>query len=297
MISINGSFFISGLRSIGSELQTKIKNLSSFLSKLNGVTNAGAHASETPILFRNRDRSTNSPATFPHPQNSVPAEQTEQGSGKVHNLTGKRQAPQPPQGLVTTLEPLLKEFQLQPDIAVARKTLAPHARRRQAPPVPPSAKKRQAPQPPASALTAKPDLAIKADRQSVDGTAYYARHNITADPSPKIRQIPMPPLSPALTAELEPMTREAGLRIGNGSAGIIPTKVRRSLPPSLQLPQPERMAENNKRSTDKAIVSPEQQPLVLSPAQEALADKLRMALNDFHLDPEAAKAKWIPAPK
>lgn len=284
MISINSTSFINGLRSIGSELQTQIKNLSTFLSKLNCVTNAGAHSGEAQTLFRDGTRSTNQSAKSTHSQYSAPLKQTEQGSDKMKNLTGKRQAPQPPQGLATTLKPMLKELQLRLDMADARKPIVTHTRRPQATSVPSPVKKQQAPLPPLSSI---------ARQQAPAGVACYERHNITADHSPKIRRVPMPSLSPELTAELEPMVRDSGLRIRHDSMGLIPTKARHSLPPSVPMPKP--MTVNNKQSAGNTIISSEKQQLLLSPAQEALAEKLRMALNDFHLNPEAAKEKWISA--
>lgn len=280
MTSINSSFFISGLRCMGSALKTPIKCISSFLSKLNCVTNSGTHSSDTEMLFQNRNNSAKQSMKSSCSQYTASSKTTAQSADEMQNLTRKRQAPQPPLALVTTLKPMLKEFQLRPDIAVERKPTG----MRQTSPAPSPTKKRQAPLPPplptkmqqtpSSELISNLEQAIKADKQTSDGAAWHARYSNTAEHSPKVRRIPMPLISPALTAELEQMTSDAGLRIRNNSTGIIPTKVRHSLRSSVQIKKPEKMTENNKQSTSN-IISP----------QQALQEELKMALKNLRRHP------------
>ena len=282
---------------MSSALKTTTKNIPSFLSKLSSVTNTGVHSCDTQMLFQNQHYSTNQPVNSRSPQYTTPSKQS---------LTGKYQAPQSPLTLVTTLKPMLKEFQLLPDKAAARKQMDPHTRLRQAPQPPLSPTKttpsseliakleqtikadKQSPDGAAwyarynTALITNLEQAIKEDKQSPDGAAWYARHNSPADHSPKIRRTPMPSLSP----ELEQMAYDAGFRIRHDSTGIIPTKVRHSLLSSIQINKPEKMTENDKQSSSNKI-----------PAQQTIHEKLRVALNDFHQDPEMARAKWIPVKK
>jgi len=131
MISINDSFFINGLQSMGSALKTLVKSISSFLSKLSYVTNAGDHSSDTQMLFQNRNQ-----------------------------------------------------------------PMEPHTK-----------------------LIANLEQAIKEDKQSPDGAAWYARYNSTPDHSAKIRRTPVPSLS------------------------------------SIQITKPEKMIENDQQSSSNAIIS------------------------------------------
>ncbi len=296
MISINGSLFINGLRSMTSALKTPVNKTPAFLSKLSCVTNHGAHSCDTQALFQHRSYSPSQPMKPVSSQYRVPSKDTVQSSDKTQNLIGKRQAPQPPLALATTLKPMLKEFQLLPDMAVAKKTTDPNIKMRPAPAPPQlSKKKRQAPPPPLpstkiqaipSELIAKLEQTIEADKQSPDGAAWYARHNSTADHAPKIRRVPMPPQSPALNTELEQMAYDAGLRLRHNSSDIMPTKVRHSLLSSLssvKIKKPEEINGNNIQPAGNII-----------PDQQTIHEKLRIALNDFHRDPQMARDKWTP---
>lgn len=303
---------------MGSALKTPIKCISSFLSKLNCVTNSGTHSSETEMLFQNRNNSTNHSMNSSCSQYTASSKTTAQSADEMQNRTRRRQAPPPPRALVTTLQPMLKDFQLRPGMAVERKSTD----MRQAPPALSPTKKRQAPLPPLSptkvqqapssqliarleqmikadkqstegaawharhnpASISSLEQMIKADKQSSDGAAWYARHSNTVGHSPKVRRIPMPSLAPALTTELEQMASNTGIRIRNDSTGIIPTKVRQSLLPSLLIKKPEKMVVNDKQSASNTI-----------PAKQVIFEELRMALNDFHQNPEMAREKWISA--
>jgi hypothetical protein len=230
---------------MNSALKATTKSIPSFLLKLSSVTNAGVHSCDTQMLFQNQRYSTNQPVNSRSPQYTTPSKQRAHSPDKMQGLTGKRQAPQPPLALVTTLKPMLKEFQLLPDMA---KPMGPHTKLRQAPLPPlPSTKKRQAPQPPlsptkirpSSELIAKLEQTIKADKQSPDDAAWYARHNT------------------ASITNLEQAIKE------------------------------------DKQSPDGAAWYARHN----SPAQQEIHEKLRMALNDFHQDPEMAREKWIPVKK